>query len=179
MSAIGPETSLEELAAAVCTALEDEGIQVALSGGAVVSIYTDNRFQSADLDFIQIGISRKVDGAMRGLGFVKQRGRHWTHPHSEFFVEFPPGPVMVGGDHVRDFAEHTTPAGKLRMLRPTECVMDRLTLYFETSDPQCLDQAVAVAEAHDVDLDRIREWAGRQARPERFEDFARRLDRAV
>ena len=179
MSAIGPDTSLEELAAAVCTALEDEGVTVALSGGAVVSIYTDNRFQSADLDFIRTGIWKSVDRAMAGLGFVKQPGRHWTHPDSEFFVEFPPGPVMVGSDHVRDFAERTTPAGTLRLLRPTECVMDRLALYFETRDPQCLEQAVAVAEAHDVERERIREWAGRQGRPERFEDFRRRLDRGA
>jgi hypothetical protein len=63
----------------------------------------------------------------------------------------------------------------LRLLTPTECVMDRLSIYFVDKDPQCLEQALAVAQDQLVDLERIREWAGRQGRPERFQDFLRGL----
>lgn len=175
MSAIRPGMALEDFAAAVCSALREAGVETVLSGGSLVTLYTDNRFQSADLDLIRTGIARRVDRTMEALGFEKRPGRYWSHPASDFFVEFPPGPVMVGSDHVTHFAERTTPAGTFLLLTPTQCVMDRLAIYFEDRDPQCLEQAVAVAVAHDVDLPKIREWAGRQGRPERFADFEARL----
>jgi hypothetical protein len=169
--------SLEDFAAAVCSALEADGIQVVLSGGALVSLYTENRFRSADLDFVRTGLGRRVDATMGRLGFEKRPGRYWSHPESELFIEFPPGPVMVGTDPVTRFAERRTPAGVLRVLTPSECVMDRLAIYFEDKDPQCLEQAVAVVQGQPVDLARVREWAARQGRPERLGDFERRLAR--
>ena len=45
------ETTLTDLAAIVSTALERHGIGATLSGGAAVSIYSDNRYESEDLDF--------------------------------------------------------------------------------------------------------------------------------
>lgn len=78
---IDEDTSLADLAALVCTTLEAHGISVVLSGGAVVSIYSDAEYVSDDLDFIPLGIAPKVDGAMKSLGFEK-RQRHWMHPRS-------------------------------------------------------------------------------------------------
>ena len=39
-----------------------------LSGGAVVSIYSDNRYESYDLDFVIVGQASKLDAAMQELG---------------------------------------------------------------------------------------------------------------
>jgi hypothetical protein len=47
-----PSTSLEELAAIISQAQEASGFLAPLSGGAAVSIYTNNRYQSEDLDFV-------------------------------------------------------------------------------------------------------------------------------
>jgi hypothetical protein len=113
---------------------------------------------------------------MQSLGFEKQ-GRHWVHPATRFWVEFPPGPVQVGDAVVLDFAERPTSVGPLRLLHPTECVMDRLAGYVHWNDRQCLDQAVAVARTQEVDLQRIESWAhskgGRAI--ERVRDFHARL----
>ena len=49
---INEHTSLEELAAVVSETLEKAGIIATLSGGAAVSIYSNNRYQSEDLDFV-------------------------------------------------------------------------------------------------------------------------------
>jgi len=49
---ITKKTTLIELAAIVSDALENAGITATLSGGAAVSIYTDNRYESFDLDFV-------------------------------------------------------------------------------------------------------------------------------
>jgi len=71
----------EEVAALVCATLEGRGIEVVLSGGAVVSIYTENAYESFDLDFIQTGLTRKVAPAMEELGFHKE-ARYWKPCHS-------------------------------------------------------------------------------------------------
>ena len=169
-------TTLEEVATLVCTRLDEHGILVVLSGGAAVSIYSDNEYESFDLDFIPIGLARRVDRAMQSLGFEKHQ-RHWTHPHNPYWVEFPAGPVAIGEEIIHDFAEREGAAGVLRLLHPTECVMDRLTWYFHDADRQCLDQAIQVARRHPVDLERIERWS-RSERPhgkERFLEFSRRL----
>ena len=173
---ISERTALEDLAALVCSTLEAHGISVVLSGGAVVSIYSDAEYVSYDLDFIPTGLARKVDAAMESLGFEKTQ-RHWTHPNSRYWVEFPPGPVAIGEETLRDFAERETRMGTLRLLAPTECVMDRLAWYLHDADTECLEQAVQVATRHPVDLERIERWA-RGERPhgeERFREFERRL----
>lgn len=167
---------LEEVAALVCATLDHHGISVVLSGGAVVSIYSDNEYVSYDLDFIQTGLARRVGRAMKSLGFEKQQ-RHWRHARSRYWVEFPAGPVAIGEEQIHDFAERQTEVGTLRLLRPTECVMDRLAWYFHDVDRQCLQQALQVASRHPVDLRRIERWAGKELPhgPKRFREFARLL----
>ena len=174
MSAIEEELTIEEVGALVCTTLERNGVRVVLSGGSVVSIYADNEYQSYDLDFVRIGLGQRVDAAMKALGFEKE-GRHWRHPRTRYWVEFPAGPVAVGDTVVRDFAIRSTQFGDLRLLAPTECVMDRLTHYYHNDDLQCLDQALAVAQRHAVDLDEIEAWSRREHRAEKFLEFRRRL----
>jgi len=177
LSAISQDTSLERIAASVCSVLERHGVRVVLSGGSVVTIYSENEYESYDLDFVPTGLVRRVDDAMAELGFRKQ-GRHWVHPASRFWVEFPAGPVQVGDTLVTEFAERETPDGVLRLLRPTECVMDRLAGFYHWNDPQCLDQAVAVASRHVVDMAAIEAWSQRERAAERFAEFFGRLQQA-
>jgi hypothetical protein len=95
----------------------------------VLSICSDNEYVSYDLDFIPTGLARRVDQSMESLGFKKQQ-RHWRHPRSRDWVELPAGPVAIGEEVIREFADRRSAAGVLRLLRPTECVMDRLAGYF-------------------------------------------------
>jgi hypothetical protein len=172
-------STLEEVATIVCSALSENEISVVLSGGAAVSIYSDNEYQSYDLDFVPTGLARRVDRVMESLGFVK-RSRHWVHPRSAYWVEFPSGPVAIGEEVIHDFAELESPAGLLRILHPTECVMDRLTWYIHNADLQCLDQAVEVALRHPIKLKRIERWAAGEGPngPTRFREFRARLKAA-
>ena len=52
MGTIRGQTTLRELAALISQALERAGITAALSGGAAVSLYTQNEYESYDLDFV-------------------------------------------------------------------------------------------------------------------------------
>jgi hypothetical protein len=167
--------TIEEVAALVCTNLERHGIRAILSGGAVVSIYSHNEYQSKDLDFIVEGISKQVAPAMQELGFTKEAGRHWTHPQTEYWVEFRPGPIQVGDAIVTEHAEITTSVGVLRLLAPTECVMDRLAAYYHWNDPQGLDQAIRVALQCNINLDRIEAWSKREGAIAKFRNFVEEL----
>jgi hypothetical protein len=164
----------EEVAALVCSTLARHGIEVVLSGGAVVSIYSENEYESYDLDFIRTGVAKNVGTAMQELGFRKE-GRHWKHQATRYWVEFPPGPVEVGGTLLTEFAERRTRVGVLRLLSPTECVMDRLAAYYHWDDPQGLDQALTVARRHRVDLATIEAWSLREGAVEKFGRFVARL----
>jgi hypothetical protein len=53
--------------------------------------------------------------------------------------------------------------------------MDRLAGFYHWNDAQCMEQAVAVAIRHPVDLDRIRDWSARESSSRKFEEFLARL----
>lgn len=179
MNTVRPDLAREELAALVCATLDRHGVRVVLSGGGAASIYAPNPYESMDLDFIAVGLSRKVDSAMHELGFAKQRQRHWTHPETRFWVEFPPGPVQVGDEVLHAFAERTTAFGTLRILTPTDCVLDRLAWFYYARDEQGLEQAVAVAAAHAIDLERVERWSARERKSAEFERFRTLLQAKV
>ena len=65
---ITKETALKELAAIVGKILKDANIDAVLTGGAVVSIYTDNKYQSFDLDFITYSSYKELEKAFKELG---------------------------------------------------------------------------------------------------------------
>jgi len=176
LTSIRENMTIEEVGALVCTTLEQHGIRAILSGGAVVSIYSLNEYESKDLDFIVEGISKQVAPAMQALGFSKEAGRRWTHPQTEYWVEFPPGPVQVGDSLVTEYAEISTSVGVLRLLKPTECVMDRLAAYYHWNDPQGLEQAIQVAMKCDIELDRIESWSKRERATAKFKIFAEALN---
>ncbi len=176
MSEVTPDLKVEEVAALVCTRLERHGIRAVLSGGAVVSIYSDNAYESKDLDFIVEGIAKTVGPALEELGFARKQGRHWVHPQTEYWVEFPPGPLQIGNETIRDVAELQTRVGTLRLLHPTESVMDRLAAFYHWNDPQALEQAVLVSRQHKVDLSRIRTWSTREGAKDKLKEYERRLE---
>ena len=112
---INKNTSLSELGAIVCEALRDDGIDAFLSGGAVVSIYTENRYQSFDLDFVTIADRRKVHEVMVRLGFDRTESRLYTHPDTKFAVEFPGAAFLIGDQPIREFRELKLPQGTLKL----------------------------------------------------------------
>ena len=89
-------TSLVELAAIVSEALENAGITATLSGGAAVTIYSDNKYQSVDLDFVTAALVDDLTAALEPLGFVRAgrpRLSVFEHPKAKWYLEFPPACV--------------------------------------------------------------------------------------
>lgn len=130
MNRITAATSLQEIAVLVSEALEAAGIPAVLSGGAAVTFYSDNVYISADLDFVTVARNKVIAPVLARLGFLPT-GKDFQHEDSEFFVEFPPGPLSFGDRYIdtSETAVLETQYGRLRIITPTQCVMDRLTWY--------------------------------------------------
>jgi hypothetical protein len=172
---ITTSTSVERLAALVCATLDRHGIEAVLTGGAVVSIYSRNEYRSYDLDFVVRGLAKDVRAAMASLGFAKRAGRHFEHPRTPYYVEFPSGPLAIGNEPVSRTAVRRTAAGVLRLLTPTDCVMDRLAAFYHWNDVQGLEQAVAVAKRQRIESARVRSWSRREGMEVKFAVFERRV----
>ncbi len=168
---IHKELSLTELGAIVCNALKDDGLDAFLSGGAVVSIYTNNKYESYDLDFVSTDDRSKIKRSMEKLGFKQDKGRHFVHSDISYFVEFPGSAVKVGEELIREFSEISVPQGTLKLLTPTDCVKDRLAAYFYWNDPQGLNQAVWVAQAHPIKFASVKQWATNEGMIEKYKTF--------
>ena len=85
----------------------------------------------AAIEFFNIGngdrtAARKV---AKKIGFPEKH-RYFIHPDTEFFVEFPAGPLTVGDERVHEVTIRDTVAGRLRLLSPTDCIKDRLAAFF-------------------------------------------------
>lgn len=130
-----------------------------MTGGSVVTIYSENEYQSDDLDFISTAQQKKIAAAMGTLGFTQAKGKHFTHPDTSLFVEFPAPPLVIGNEPVTHTAEQRLKNGVLKLLTPTQCVMDRLAAYFHWNDPPARQQALMVARRHPINWAQVERWS--------------------
>ena len=174
MNTIDKNTSLKELAFIVCKKFRQHGIDAVLTGGAVVSIYSENRYQSYDLDFITHCRVERLTIALNELEFYKQ-GRYYKSEATDYFIEFPPPPVAVGNKPLTKFNEIETESGYLKLLTPTQCVMDRLAAFYHWNDRPSLEQAVLVAGNNEIDINEIKIWSKEENSMKKFEIFLNSL----
>ncbi|ABB32023.1 hypothetical protein GeomeDRAFT_0674 [Geobacter metallireducens RCH3] len=164
------EMTIGEIAAYVAAHLRQGGVEVVLTGGSCVSIYTDNRYLSYDLDFIEVGRAsrKKIAAILMEIGFL-EKDRYFIHPDTMYFVEFPSGPLALGAEPAGAIAELEFATGTLRLLSPTDCVKDRLAGYYHWLDRQCLEQAIMVAHDAEIDLEEVERWSQQEGMGEEFE----------
>jgi hypothetical protein len=165
-----------EFAAFVAAEFRRRNINVVLSGGSCVSIYSQEKYVSMDLDFVNAGFTKRpqIKEAMAALGFHEEN-RYFRHPDAQYLVEFPPGPLAVGGEPVKQIDEIATTTGIVRIISPTDCVKDRLTWYYHSNDTQCLQQAILVASANTVDLTEIERWSKAEGKHNAFNQIKSNL----
>ncbi|MFC1498286.1 hypothetical protein ACFLS1_07445 [Verrucomicrobiota bacterium] len=175
MKTIGDMTRLE-LAGLVSSEFQKNGINVVLSGGSCVSIYCEEKYVSMDLDFVNAAFTKRdrIRNVMKTLGFHEEN-RYFRHPDADLLVEFPPGPLGVGEEPVRQIDELETNAGVLRIISPTDCVKDRLTWYYHDGDTECLRQAILVAEHNTIDFEEIERWSKVEGKSDEFRHITDQL----
>lgn len=118
--------SIRDATAAVSAHLKLKGIEASLVGGACVSIYSDNAYQSFDLDFVSHESHKRIGTALAEIGFVSTGGRHFDHPDCKYYAEFVAPPVSIGVEVINRLKRLETPYGFLYLLSPTDYVKDRL-----------------------------------------------------
>lgn len=163
MTRITAKTTLQEIAA-----LENAGIPAVLGGGGAVTHYSENEYMSTDLDFITVARNKVIAPVVAELGF-KPNGKDFYHPESKFFLEFPPGPISFGDKYI-DTSQTTkvkTKYGSVRIITPTQCVLDRLAWFKHGNDPQAREQAIMVAKRNQIDWDEVHSWSEKEGIPAR------------
>jgi len=165
-----------EAAAYVQSHLFARGITVILSGGAAVAVYTKNKYVSADIDLVNVYFAqrKKIVAAMEEIGF-RERNRYFFHPTMQHIVEFPPGPLSVGEEPVKEISEIKFSTGTLRVISATDCVKDRLAAYYFWNDLQSLEQAILVAKSAQIDPGEVKRWSQTMKQLPRFKIFQGRL----
>ena len=171
---INKSTTLKDLALYVSSELTKKNISCVLTGGAVVSIYTENKYQSYDLDFVSEHSHKNITDALYEIGFKKD-GRSFVHPDTEFYVEFPPGPLSIGDEVIKEEGKIESDGKVLKLLSPTQCVMDRLVGYYHWNDQQNLEQALLVAKEQPINLEKIKKWSQTEGELPKFEKFLEKL----
>jgi len=166
------EMGMGELAAFVCSHLKTNGINVVLSGGACVAIYAEGKYVSYDLDFIENLSSgrRKLKRILAEIGF-EEEGRYFKHSATQFFLEFPLGPLAVGEEPPQKVITLRFATGELTVLSATDCVKDRLAAYFHWDDRECFEQALLVAKSNEIDLQEIERWSLKEGHETKFKEL--------
>lgn len=167
--------AIKDLAALVSEKLNENGIDALIVGGACVSIYTENKYLSSDIDFISHTALKDISKALAELGFKRESSRHFEKKGCPFFIEFVSPPAAIGNEPIRSTKTIRTRFGKIMLLTPADSVKDRLAAYYHWNDQQALEQAVMVAKAQRVNLKEIERWSAKEGQKEKYNVFAERL----
>lgn len=169
--------SLKDFAIVISDYLIKNGIDVVLSGGACVTIYTKNKFMSYDLDFVLVSSDKQKDAKhlLTDIGFYEE-DRYFKHSGTDFFLDFISPPLSVGQEPVREISEIKKRGRVLKLLSPTDCVKDRLAAFYHWTDRQSLEQAVLVCKEIEVDLKEVERWSINEGMSDKYEQFIERLN---
>jgi hypothetical protein len=164
--------TLKEFAIQISDYLMTHDIDVVLSGGACVSIHTNYKYLSYDLDFVLISSDKqkKVKDLLIYQGFFAE-GRYFKHRDTEFYLDFVPPPLSVGNEPVREIFVIKKGNRRLKLLSPTDCVKDRLAAFYHWNDRQTLHQAVLVCKNCAVDLEEIERWSKNEGMFTKYKKF--------
>lgn len=168
--------SIKDLALYVSDYLNKNGIEVVLSGGACVTIYTKNKYLSYDLDFVLLSYiaSKRIKKVLERIGF-QEEGKYFKHKKSQYLIEFLLPPLSVGNEPVKEISKIKKGNKVLKLLSPTDCVKDRLAAYYHWNDEQSFDQALMVCKENQVDLKEVERWSLNEGMEEKFKVFKENL----
>jgi hypothetical protein len=165
---------IKDLAGLISGKLREKGIDAILVGGACVSIYTRNRYESFDLDFVTHATIKKVALVLEEVGFCRESSRHFMRQDCPFFIEFVAPPAAIGDEPIKGEKEIKTKLGTIVLLTPTDSVKDRLAAYYHWNDPQALEQALMITDAQRIDLSEVRRWSVKEGHTRKYHVFLKR-----
>jgi hypothetical protein len=172
--------SLKELAAYISHYLRNNGVPNVLTGGACVSIYTENRYQSFDLDFVNIDgvVMSRISSLLKEIGF-EEKARIFVSDKAKFSVDILNPPLSVGRQQIKTV--NTIVVGKmtLELLTPTDSMKDRLAAFYFWNDHQAFEQAKLIQTYNEVDFEEIRKWSEIEGELDKFNYFIAKTKREI
>ena len=170
-----------EMCALIVETLASVGIDVVLVGGSCVCIYTNERFGSLDLDFIDLSYSRRkaIAAALATIGFTPRGNtKYFESPDCQWSVEFPTAPLAIGHEQIdsKRIASIETATGTVRLLNPTDTVKDRLLWYYLEQDRQCWRQALDIARNQNIAWQDLKIWHEIEGYTDEYARFRDALD---
>jgi hypothetical protein len=173
--AISTKMTRKQFAAEIVKHLHKHDISCVLVGGSCVSIYTDEKYKSRDLDFISPDSHQRIADALEEIGFNRE-GKNFVHPKSKFYAEFPTGPLAIGSQiPVKAEGKIIVNKTTIKMLSPTQSVMDRLSAWFHWNDRRSLIHALEICKRHPVNLNKLKQWAKGEHEDEKYVQFLETL----
>jgi hypothetical protein len=166
----------KDLAGLIFQNFKDDGIEAILVGGSCVTIYSNNRYMSSDLDYVTYETLDKVEKSLKKIGFIKD-GKYFVHPHCALYIDFVAEPVAIGDEIIQEFGEIKSRYGVFKLLTVADCVKDRLISFYHWNDRQGLNQAIEVCLAHNVDMQKLRDWSKKAGFEKHFRVFEEELNR--
>lgn len=172
--------SLKELAAYISHYLRNNGVSTVLTGGACVSIYTENRYQSFDLDFVNIDgvVLSRISSLLKEIGF-EEKARIFVSDKAKFSVDILNPPLSVGRQQIKIVNNIEVDKMTLKLLTPTDSVKDRLAAFYFWNDRQAFEQAKLIQAYNEVDLEEIRKWSEIEGELDKFNYFIEKTKREI
>ena len=169
---------VEDLAVYISDFLRRNGIETVLSGGACVSIYSDNKYVSYDLDFVLLThvSQKKIEKTLLKIDFHLE-GKYFKHEETQYYIDFISPPLSVGDEPVKEILEIKKKGKVLKLISPTDCVKDRLAAYYHWNDRQSKEQAILVCKNNSVDLKEVKRWSNNERMEEKFRIFQDELNK--
>lgn len=179
---INSKTTVQELLAIIYQHLTENNISAVVTGGTVVSVYTDNKYESLDIDLISPSEQKELMEVMAKIGFhpTVKDSKDLAHKSTAITIEFPGRSVILGGRLEKVDHEQVVEGVRVKMLSPTQSVQDRLEAYIAWKDIQGLEQAEWICEKQPVSLDRIKAWSkSAGANTEQMNEIIKRCERGI
>ncbi len=170
--------SIKEVAAYVSHYLRMNGVPNVLTGGACVSIYTENRYQSYDLDFVNIEgvVISRISSLLKEMGF-EEKGRIFVNDKANYTVDILSPPLSVGRQSIVSVNTIEVDKMVLKLLTATDSIKDRLAAFYFWNDRQAFEQAILIQAHNEVDFDEIRKWSEMEGELEKFNYFMEKTKR--
>lgn len=172
-----PKTAgIKGVATIICVHLTDMGFDPVLTGKACAAIHAGSDVDAKSLEFvISEYVVDRVESVMASLGFKCLVHRTFGGKGSKFEVSFLPPPVAVGDAVVENIYRLKGAKGELKMLNPTDCIRQRLSMYYRFGSESAFLDALAVARKHKVDMEFIARWSDWEWAGDKFETFMKSL----
>lgn len=170
---------ISQVAAVISSYMEEQGYEPVLTGKSCAAIHAGTSIHPKTLDFIVRDFTNdEVAETMAGVGFLDSGHRTFSNKYCPYEVLLTTHPVVVGDDVVSDVKVMRTAKGPLKLLTPTDCVRQRLSMFYRWNDREALDDALKVARKHEIDMDLVRRWSDWEWASERYDEFAELLKAA-